>query len=123
GARGGGAGRTRVLPAERRWIWPLVAAVVAAALLAGAGLAALFTSGDGQQGAQQTTSGRTTVANPPPPAPPPPPPPPPPPAAPSGHAQTDQATALLRSGAAAGAAQVARQAVGAPRRSRAVSGA
>jgi predicted Ser/Thr protein kinase len=109
----GGAATTRVLPAERRSILPLVAAVVAAALLAGAGLAALFTSGDGQQGAQQTTSGRTTVANPPPPAPPPPPPPPPPPAAPSGHAQTDQATALLRSGDAAGAERVARQAVAA----------
>src|SRR4029453_18779098 len=64
----GGAATTRVLPADRRSVWPLVAAIVAAALLAGAGLAALFTGGDGQSGGQQTTSVRTTAANPPPPA-------------------------------------------------------
>ena len=40
----GGAAVTRVLPAAgRRSPWPLVAAIVAAALLAGVGLAALFT--------------------------------------------------------------------------------
>jgi serine/threonine protein kinase len=112
----GGAATTRVLPADRRSVWPLVAAIVAAALLAGAGLAALFTGGDGQSGGQQTTSVRTTAANPPPPAPPPPPPPqplPPPPPRPSGQALTDQATALLRSGDAAGAERLARQAVAA----------
>jgi serine/threonine protein kinase len=113
----GGATTTRVLPAERRSVWPLVAAIVAAALLAGAGLAALFTGGDSQSGGQQTTSVRTTAANPPPPAPPPPqpppPPPPPPPLRPSGQALTDQATALLRSGDAAGAERLARQAVAA----------
>jgi serine/threonine protein kinase len=110
----GGAATTRVLLAERRSVWPLVAAVVAAALLAGAGLAALFTGSDSQPQAAQTTSARTTVANPPPPAPPPPPPPsPPPPPAPgvSGRALTDQATALLRSGDAARAERLARQAV------------
>ena len=113
----GGAAVTRVLPAaDRRSRWPLVAAVVAAALLAGAGLAALFTGGSDQRQAAQTTSARTTVA-PPPPAPPPPPPPPPPPVppppppTPSGRALTDQATALLRDGNAAGAEPIARQAV------------
>jgi tetratricopeptide (TPR) repeat protein len=110
----GGAATTRVLPAERRSVWPLVAAVVAAALLAGAGLAALFTGGDGQPQAGQTTSARTTAANPPPPAPPPPPqPPPPPPRRLSAQALTDQATALLQSGDAAGAERLARQAVAA----------
>jgi eukaryotic-like serine/threonine-protein kinase len=110
----GGATTTRVLPAERRSAWPLVAAVVAAALLAGAGLAALFTGGDGQPQASQTTSARTTVAQPPPPAPPPPPPPPPPPAPRlSGQALTDQATALLESGDTAAAERLARQAVAA----------
>jgi eukaryotic-like serine/threonine-protein kinase len=104
----GGAAATRVLPAERRSVWPLVAAVVAAALLAGAGLAALFTGGDGQPQAGQTTSARTTAANAPPPAPPPPPP-----RRLSAQALTDQATALLRSGDAAGAEQLARQAVAA----------
>ena len=112
----GGAAVTRVLPAAgRRSLWPLVAAIVAAALLAGVGLAALFTGGDRQQAAQ-TTSAKTTAppppAQPPPPAPPPPPPPPPPPA-PSGTALTDQATALLREGNAAGAEPFARQAVAA----------
>jgi serine/threonine-protein kinase len=110
----GGAATTRVLPAERRSVWPLVAAVVAAALLAGAGLAALFTGGDGQPQAGQTTSARTTAANPPPPAPPPPPqPPPPPPRHLSAQALTDQATALLQSGDAAAAERLARQAVAA----------
>jgi eukaryotic-like serine/threonine-protein kinase len=110
----GGAATTRVLPAERRSVWPLVAAVVAAALLAGAGLAALFTGGDGQPQAGQTTSAGTTAANPPPPAPPPPPqPPPPPPRHLSAQALTDQATALLQSGDAAGAERLARQAVAA----------
>jgi tetratricopeptide (TPR) repeat protein len=111
----GGAATTRVLPAERRSVWPLVAAVVAAALLAGAGLAALFTGGDGQPHAGQTTSARTTAANPPPPAPPPPPPqpPPPPPRRLSAQALTDQATALLQSGDAAAAERLARQAVAA----------
>jgi tetratricopeptide (TPR) repeat protein len=110
----GGAATTRVLPAERRSVWPLVAAVVAAALLAGAGLAALFTGGDGQPQAGQTTSARTTAANPPPPAPPPPPqPPPPPPRRLSAQALTDQATALLQSGDAAAAERLARQAVAA----------
>ena len=110
----GGAAVTRVLPAaDRRSPWPLVGAIVAAALLAGAGLAALFTGGGGgQQQSAQTTSAKTTVQPPPPQAPPPaPPPPPPPPPAPSGTALTDKATALLRDGNAAGAEPIARQAV------------
>jgi hypothetical protein len=110
----GGAAVTRVLPApDRRSRWPLVAAIVAAALLAGAGLAALFAGGGGgRQQAAQTTSAKTTVQPPPPKPPPPtPPPPPPPPPVPSGTALTDQATALLRDGNAAGAEPIARQAV------------
>jgi eukaryotic-like serine/threonine-protein kinase len=70
----GGAAVTRVLPAaDRRSPWPLVAAVVAAALLAGAGLAALFTGSGDQPQAAQTRGARTTVPQPPPPPPPPPP--------------------------------------------------
>ena len=115
----GGAAATRVLPAtDRRSPWPIVAAIVAAALLAGAGLAALFTGSGDQPQAVQTTSARTTVPQPqpqPPPQPPPPPrpPPPPPPPPASGTSLTDQATALLRAGDPTSAERLARQAVGA----------
>jgi serine/threonine protein kinase len=106
----GGAAVTRELPAtDRRSPWPLVAAIVAAALLAGVGLAALFTGGGDPQQAVQTTGARTTSPPPPPQAPPPAPPPP----TSNGTALTDQATALLRDGNAAGAAPIARQAVAA----------
>jgi hypothetical protein len=109
----GGAAVTRVLPAaDRRSPWPLVAAIVAAALLAGAGIAALFTGGGDQHQAAQTTSARTTVRLRPTCTPHPPPPPPHrPPPTPNGTALTDQATALLRDGNAAGAEPIARQAV------------
>jgi serine/threonine-protein kinase len=110
----GGAAPTRVLPAaDRRSPWPLVAAVVAAALLAGAGLAALFTGSGDQPQAVQTTGAGTTVAQPPPPPPPPPPPLPPPPPPASGSSLTDQATALLRAGDPATAERLARLAVAA----------
>jgi eukaryotic-like serine/threonine-protein kinase len=111
----GGVATTRVPPAaDRRSPWPLVAAIVAAALLAGAGLAALFTNTGDQQQAVQTTSTGTAVAPPPPQPPRPPPPPPPPlPPAPDGRSLTDQATALLRAGDAAGAERLARRAVAA----------
>ena len=113
----GGAAETRVLPAagQKRSPWPLVAAVVAAALFAGAGLASLLTGGGDQQQAVQTTAARTPVEQPPPAPPPPPPPPPPPqpppPPPPSGTSLTDQATGLLRAGDAAGAERVARLAL------------
>jgi serine/threonine-protein kinase len=106
----GGASITRVLPAPapRRFVLPLVAGLVIAALLAGAGLAALLTRDDGQASAQDTTAS-TTAPEPPPP--PPPPPPAPPPHAVNAVALTDQATQALEGGDYARAEQLARQAV------------
>ena len=119
----GGAGPTRVLSAAtpRRSVLPLVAGLVIAAILAGAGLAALLTRDDGQASAQDTTAPKTAPAPqppppPPPPLPPPPPPPPlppPPPPAVDATGLTDQATQALENGDYAQAEQLARQAVAA----------
>ena len=115
----GGAAATRVLPAAagRRSVLPLVAGLVLAALLAGAGLAALLTRDDGQASAQAPTTAvepPPAPTPPPPPEPPPPPPPPPnPPPPPALDAEdlTDSATAALEAGDYARAEQLARQAL------------
>jgi eukaryotic-like serine/threonine-protein kinase len=112
----GEAATTRVIPAGRkRSPWTLVAALVAAALLAGAGLAALFTGNGDQPQAVHRTGAATTATHPPPAPPPPPParppPPAPPPPTPGGTSLTDQATSLLRAGDPAGAERLARQAL------------
>ena len=118
----GGAATTRVLPTARRSIVPLVAGLVVAAVIAGAGIAALLTSGGGDaKNAHPGTGAKTSVpvqppppAQPPPPPPmPPPPPPPPPPPAVDPTALTDQASGRLRQGDYAGAVRLARQAVAA----------
>jgi tetratricopeptide (TPR) repeat protein len=116
----GGAAATRVLPAtgSRRSVLPLAVGLVIAALLAGAGLAALLTRGGGEASAGGTTT--PTAAQepppapqpppPPPPAPPPPQPPPPPPAV-DAEDLTDQATAALEAGDYERAEQLARRAL------------
>jgi tRNA A-37 threonylcarbamoyl transferase component Bud32 len=112
----GGATTTRVLPATgRRSVLPLVAGLVIAAVLAGAGLAALLTRDDSQASAVRTTAPTAAPEPPPPPAPPPPPPPPPlpPPPAVNAVALTDQATQALADGDYALAEQLARQALAA----------
>ena len=110
-----GDGRTRVLPApassSRGGRWPVVAAgLLAAAALAGAGVAAILTTRDDDtpsvvtrvQTLSRTETVQTTVpAQPPPPAP----------TGRSGQALTDDATRRLRSGDWAGAEGLARQAV------------
>ena len=70
----GGSATTRVLPRARRSVLPLFAGLVVAALLAGAGLAALLTrGGDGASAQPGTTVATTTPQEPPPPPPQPPP--------------------------------------------------
>ena len=99
----GGGATTRVLPAtKRRSVLPLVAGLVIAALLAGAGLAALITRDDGQASAVATSAPVTA-----------PEPPPPPPPAVNAVALTDQATQALEDGDYARAEQFARQALAA----------
>ena len=115
----GGAATTRVLPSARRSPWPILAGIAVAALLGGAGLAALLAGGDDGQSAPRTSAPQTTASAPqpppapppPPPSPPPPPPPPPPPRG-NGIALTDQATRLLQTGDYAGAAALASRALG-----------
>jgi serine/threonine-protein kinase len=111
----GGEGRTGVLPAaassSRGGRWPfVVAGLLAAAALAGAGVAAILTTRDDEtpsvvtrvQTLSRTETVQTTVpAQPPPPAP----------AGRSGQALTDDATTRLRRGDWAGAEVLARQAV------------
>jgi hypothetical protein len=111
----GGSANTHVLPGARRSVLPLLAGLVVAALLAGAGLAALLTRDDDGASAQSGTTVATTTPQepqPPQPQPPPPPPlPPPPPPTVNAVALTDQATQLLREQDYAGAERLARQAV------------
>ena len=57
----GGSATTRVLPVARRSALPMVAAFVAAAALAGAGLAALLTRGDDGASAQPVTTLQATA--------------------------------------------------------------
>jgi eukaryotic-like serine/threonine-protein kinase len=98
----------RLTPVRRRSSMPLLVAFIAAAAIAGAGLAAILAGrGEGTATPPQSTPG------PPPVTQEPPPPPPPPPARASGVALTDQATGLLQAGDWAGAERVARQAVAA----------
>ncbi|HEU5066311.1 MAG TPA: serine/threonine-protein kinase [Gaiellaceae bacterium] len=112
-----GAATTSVLPATatRRSVLPLVAGLVIAAVLAGAGLAALLTRDDGQATARASSAPTSAPAPaPPPPAPPPPappPPPPPPPPAVDAADLTDQATQALEEGDYARAEQLARRAL------------
>jgi serine/threonine-protein kinase len=102
-----GARTTRELIAPvRRSRMPLVLAFVAAAVIAGAGLAAILADGGDRSGAPTQTTEQA-------PAEPPPPRPPPPPPAPDGIALTNEATRLLQQGDYAGAERVARQAVSA----------
>ena len=61
----GGSATTRVLPVARRSLLPLLRAVVAA-LLAGAGLAAMLTRGDDGASAQPRTTVATTTPQEPP---------------------------------------------------------
>jgi eukaryotic-like serine/threonine-protein kinase len=109
----GESATTRVLPGARRSVLPLLAGLVVAALLAGAGLAALLTRGDDGASAQPGTTVATTTPQEPPPAPPPPLPPPPLPPAVNAVALTDGATQLLKKHDYAGAERLARQAVAA----------
>jgi eukaryotic-like serine/threonine-protein kinase len=111
----GGEGQTRVLPtaasSSRGGRWPVVlAGLLAAAALAGAGVAAFLTTRDDEtpnvvtrvQTLSRTATVQTTVpAQPPPPAS----------AGRSGQALTDDATARLRRSDWAGAEVLARQAV------------
>ncbi|MEP6910474.1 MAG: serine/threonine-protein kinase [Actinomycetota bacterium] len=102
-----GARSTRVLPTVRRSPIPIAVSVLAAFVLAGAGLAALLLhDGHKAAGGGISTPKHPTVAQPPPP-----PPPPPPPA--DGTALTDQATRLLQNGNYPAAERIARQAVAA----------
>ena len=66
-ALGDGTATTRVLPVGRRSPWPLIAAIVVAALLAGAGLAAVLARGGDDSTAPRTTAPPTTAPQPPPP--------------------------------------------------------
>ena len=95
---------TRELAPVRRSRAPIVLSLIAAAAIAGVGLAAVLTGGKDKNAAaaQSTASYRTTTQ-----------PPPPPPAAADGVALTDQATRLLQQGDYTGAERVARQAVAA----------
>ncbi|HMI99388.1 MAG TPA: serine/threonine-protein kinase [Gaiellaceae bacterium] len=95
---------------RRRSRVPLVVSFVAAAALAGAGLAAILAD-RGEGTATPTPSTRVTThqsAQPPPPTRPPPPPP-----ARDGVALTDQATRLLQAGDYSGAERIAQEAVAA----------
>jgi serine/threonine protein kinase len=101
----------RLAPVRRRSRVPLMVSFVAAAAIAGAGLAAILADrGEG-------TATPAQSAAPPPPATQPPPPPPalPPPSPPrrNGVALTDQATRLLQTGDYSGAEPIAREAVAA----------
>jgi eukaryotic-like serine/threonine-protein kinase len=121
GALEAGDGRTRVLPAPasttRAGKWPVVVAgLLAAAALAGAGVAAILTTRDEEPGATpsvvtQTLPGTTVRETVQTTVPAQPPPPPPAPAGRSGQALTDDATARLRERDWAGAEALARQAV------------
>jgi serine/threonine protein kinase len=122
-ALGGDTRPTSLLPAkrrsDRRLSWPLVGAFLAAAAVAGAGLAAIISgSGDRKTSSlsivtrtlpgttlRQTVTKQTTA--------PQPPPPPPAPTGGNGLALTDEATRLIRERDFAGAERAARQAVAA----------
>ena len=94
---------TRELAPVRRSRAPIVLSLIAAAAIAGVGLAAVLTGGgDKNAAAAQSTGSRRTTTQPPPP-----------PAAADGVALTDQATRLLQQGDYTGAERVARQAVAA----------
>jgi serine/threonine protein kinase len=102
----------RLAAVRRRSSVPLLVSFLAAAAIAGAGLAAILADrGEGTATPAQSTpasSAATQQATPPPP-----PPPPPPPSRGNGVALTDQATRLLQAGDYAGAERIARQAVAA----------
>ena len=105
-----GSQTTRQLaPVRRRASVPLVVSFIAAAAIAGAGLAAILADrGEGTAAPTQSTAqppAATTVPNPPPP--------PPPPSRDNGVALTDQATSLLQAGDYSGAERIARRAVAA----------
>jgi serine/threonine protein kinase len=104
-----GARTTSELAPVRRSSMPLVVSFVAAAAIAGAGLAAILArGGDKAAVASQSASVRRTVTQKPPP-----PPQPPPPVSRDGVALTDQATRLLQEGDYFRAQRLARQAVAA----------
>lgn len=130
GLRGGATTTRELAPTARRRssLVPVVGAFALAVGIAGAGLAAILTSGDDGKSAApsvlvrtrtlQGTTVRQTVTQQPAPQPPSsaaqtPPPPPPPVSSENGVALTDQATRLIQSGDFAGAERVARQAVAA----------
>ena len=102
---------TRKLAPVRRSRVPIVVSFAAAAVIAGAGLAAILVKGGDKGAVASQSTVHRTVAQPPPP--PPPPPPTPPPTSGDGVSLTDRATRLLQGGDYADAERLARQAVAA----------
>ena len=101
----------RLAAVRRRSSVPLVVSFIAAAAIAGAGLAAILADrGEGTASPTRSTPPPASQPPAPPPPPPPQPPPPPPPSRGNGVALTDQATRLLQAGDYAGAEPIARQA-------------